>query len=274
MSALSSRGALCAALAIVALCSAGPVGCSKPSGSPEAATPDGTGGDAVDPGCEQSCEALGLECGEHCGQSCGTCAHPNEQCQAGHCVCSTPCSLDRCGQPNGCGGTCAACPNERSCTDCPLQLSVIGREQTPGGPILLTLALDFAPAEGAPLPGMADVRLAVTGGATLTEVATGGALIAADKGLHVDSATGQPYHELDDGTLQFLVLSTTNTTPIGAGRFLVLRFRVGDAFAAPSGPATFALVAREEIFAPPPADATLWGTPIGTPVAIWPQVNP
>ena len=223
------------------------------------------------PGCDETCESLGLECGEHCGEVCGECEGTRTTCEDGMCVCAPDCAVTKCEQDDGCGGACGLCPRAKSCEDCVLQLSVVDQEVVDGVVRFVTLALDFAPPEGAPLPGMADVRLRVEGDATLMSIATGEALIAADKSLHIDANTGRPFRELPDGVLQVLALSTANTSLVEGGRWLFFRFRIGGAFEPATGPASFSIVAREQIFAPPPADAVLWGQPIDGPVVVWPE---
>jgi len=220
--------------------------------------------------CEASCDDLEYACGEHCGVACGTCAD-DERCVDHACVCAPSCTVATCGQDDGCGGTCAECPRDVSCADCPLTLSAVDREVVDDAVRTVTVALDFAPSAQSPLPGMADLRLLVDGDATLTQVATGQALIASDKTLAADPQTGKPYRVMSDGTLQLLVLSTTNDEPIPAGRWLFLTFRLGDAYGPADPPVAFrlGLVEREAIFAPPPADAALWGSHFGTPLVVW-----
>jgi len=170
----------------------------------------------------------------------------------------------------------------------------VGQEEADGAVRAVTVALDYAPADGAPAPSIADLQLLVTwpdalgdgadggvaaGDVALTRVATGPAIQEAHKELYVDPTTGKPYRELETGDdpasgrrFAFLVLSTEGDEPIPAGRWLILTFRLGPAFGAakaPPGPYTFALVEREQTFAPPTADQTLWGQPLGSPVVVW-----
>lgn len=228
-------------------------------------------GDAVPSECGRSCAELGYRCGDHCGASCGACGQDQERCVDHQCVCEPRCSVTSCEQPDGCGGSCPPCPRDRTCTDCPMALSVVDRKVSGQAVREVTVALDFAPAAGAALPGVADLRFSLAGEAELTQVAIGEALVAGRKELAADPETGRPFRMLGDGTLQLLVLSTTSPDPIPAGRWLFLTFRIGAAYGAPTSPTALrlALIAREAIFAPPPADAALWGTEFSTPLVVW-----
>lgn len=146
-----------------------------------------------------------------------------------------------------------------------MRLSVVERAGQ-----IVTLALDYAPPDSAPRPSIADLRIAVGGEAELLEVAAGEALLTAEKDLFTDPESGRPFRTLPDGLVQLLIISTQNTRPIEAGRWLFLRFRVGPAFGEASGPGIFSLVPRQQIFAPLPADEVLWGSDLGQPVVVWP----
>jgi hypothetical protein len=231
------------------------------------ATP--TGPDA----CAQSCSELGYECGDHCGASCGTCP-TGETCVNHACECAPKCSAATCGQDNGCGGTCGPCAAAVTCSDCALRLEVVSMERDTQNLIrTVTVALDFSPPVGSPLPAMADLRFALSGPAELVEVALGESLIAAEKGFFNDPETGRPYRLLGDGTLQLLVMSTANTRPISGGRWLFLTFRLMPRAPDAAGyvPLTLSLVERPEILAPAAADAVLWGGAYGTPIVVWPD---
>jgi len=221
--------------------------------------------------CAKSCDELGYVCGDHCGTTCGTCAGAQDACVDHACVCPPSCGVDSCEQPDGCGASCADCPRDVSCTDCPMALRVVDRKVVAGAVREVTVALDFQPADGAPLPGLADLRFRLRGDAELTQVATGEALLAAHKGFADDPETGRPFRVMGDGTLQLLVLSTASNDPIPAGRWLFLTFRLGAPYGALEHAFAFelALVEREAIFAPPPADAALWGATLGTPLVVW-----
>lgn len=224
--------------------------------------------------CDQTCASLGMVCGQHCGEDCGACP-TGEHCVVGACECAPHCPVSACGAEDGCGGVCPACPQDVSCEGCPLMLSVVERERVDDQLVSVTLALDFLPpAEDAPLPGMADLRLRVEGEARLAGVALGEALMQADKQLFVDAVSGKPYRRLADGTLQLLALSTKNSARVGAGRWLFLRFVVPTGEGAAPAPFAVALVKREQILAPPEADQLLWGTALDGPVVIWPEVAP
>jgi hypothetical protein len=192
-------------------------------------------------------------------------------------VCLPKCSAATCGLDDGCGGTCPSCNTATTCTDCPLKLEVVDKKLTVGSnPRVetVTVALDFQPPVGSPLPAMADLRFRVKGPAELVEVALGESLLAAEKGFYTDAETGRPYRTLADGNLQMLVISTANTKTISGGRWLFLTFRL---VPPPAGttlgelPLEVSLVERSEILAPAQADAVLWGSTYGAPIVVWPD---
>ncbi|MEZ4269421.1 MAG: hypothetical protein R3F39_23930 [Myxococcota bacterium] len=183
-------------------------------------------------------------------------------------ACAAQCPLARCGADDGCGGSCAPCPSEVSCPSCPLVLRVIERS-----PPFLRLALDFEPADGAALPSLADLRLAITGDATLLELGVGEPITAAGKAPFADPRTGGPWQELGDGTIRVSLGSVANDEPIGGGRWLVYRFRLGGAFTPLEAPVTLRLSTDEPVFAPPGAASQLWGQAIEAPVAVWPEAR-
>jgi hypothetical protein len=153
-------------------------------------------------------------------------------------------------------------------------LTEVERELSGDTLVSVTLALDFVPPEGSEVePGMADIRLRATGHGRLDAVAIGEALMAADKELYVDAMTGKPFRELADGSLQLLILSTTDTQTIGAGRWLFLKF-VFPPSDEEEWPAVINLVKREQILAPPLADQLLWGAELDQPVVVWPEEVP
>lgn len=223
--------------------------------------------------CTQTCASLGLACGTHCQETCGTCPGANDACVDGACVCQPACTLATCGAPNGCGGTCAPCPQDVSCPGCPLVLSVVERTDLAGALRWVTLGLDYAAAAGSDSPGLADLRLRVDGPGQLAGVALGEALLAADKQLFADPYSGQPFHVLPDGTLQFLVLSTTGAKPIGSGRWLFFRFELPAPLPTGYAPLVVTLVKREQTLTPPSADQSLWGAAIDTPVVVWEEAG-
>jgi hypothetical protein len=141
----------------------------------------------------------------------------------------------------------------------------------------ITVALDFNPALDAPLPGMADIRFKVTCPVKLQTVGVGPAVMASEKEPLVNADTGQPFTVLANGIHQVLLFSTANTNLIGAGRWLLLRFRF-QTQEGPLGmpwlyePAVISLVDRDEVFAPPPADFALGIIDYDAPVVIWPEV--
>jgi len=234
----------------------------------EACGADGQCGATEDP-CDASCADLGLACGDHCGASCGTCG-ADETCVDGACVCAASCVGKACGDDDGCGQPCTPCATDENCGACVLRLHVVDQEVVDGAVRGVTLALDYQPPTDATLPGVADIRLKITGAATLDRVGTGQALIDAGKSPHADPDTGKPYRALNDGTYQVLVLSTGNVDPIGAGRWLLLHVRLGQGGQLATRPVAVELVVRESILAPPAADQLLWGGDFGDPVVIWP----
>jgi len=245
----------------------------------ETCTVEGICAASSDPGCDETCADLGLECGTHCGESCGTCTGSQEICVDGACVCSPDCTAALCEQPDGCGEPCGPCPSAESCAGCPLRLSVVDQVEQDGLLTEVTLALDYDAPPEKPLPGMADIRLAVSGPVVLQSVGLGPPVMDAEKDLYVDPETGKPFSVLSDGTHQVLVFSTANTDRVGAGRWLLFRFLFkppADAGGLPwyTEPAVFRLLDRDGIFAPPPADAVLWTLEFDGPVVVWPEVAP
>ena len=223
--------------------------------------------------CDETCESLDMVCGEHCGEVCGSCEGEQVVCEHGACVCQPACDVAVCEQDDGCEGVCPPCPSDVSCADCPMVLTEVERELGGEALVSVTLALDFLPPEGAAEPGMADIRLRATGHGRLDAVALGEALMAADKELYVDAMTGKPFRELADGTIQLLILSTTDTQTIGVGRWLFLKF-VFPPSDDPEWPAVYSLVKREQTLAPPLADQVLWGAELDQPVVVWPEEVP
>lgn len=257
----------------------GPDGCGGTCGhctAEQVCSIDGTCVDLGGPStCDQSCEDLGYTCGDHCGRDCGACPGAQDACIDHQCVCQPKCSAATCEKDDGCGGTCPSCEVVSTCTDCPLGLEVVDAELTSGPRPLVktvTVALDFRPPMGATLPAMADLRFRLDGPAELSEVAIGESLITAEKGFYNDPETGHAYRELPDGTIQLLVLSTTNTTPIPAGRWLFLKLAVAASADATSFmPLVLALVERDEVLAPASANAVLGGARYDAPIVVWPD---
>lgn len=234
--------------------------------------------DEDDAVCQETCESLGWECGEACGESCGVCNGEQEQCVEHQCKCLQSCDVFTCLSDDGCGGQCGPCANELNCEACPLQLSVVDQVVVDGLVSEVTLAVDYLPGEGSPLPTIADIRLAVSGPVRLAQVGVGAPVTDAEKSLFTSSDTGKPFLILDEGVHQILVFSTGNTKPIESGRWLLLRFVMGPQSADQATnwtaePGVFTLVKREETLAPPGADATLWGGGYDVPVVVWAQAS-
>lgn len=98
---------------------------------------------------------------------------------------------------------------------------------------------------------MADIRIATSEPLTLLGSSEGAALSAADKGIVV-----RPI----EGGVRVIIMSSTNTNPIGRGELFTLRFaRPGD------GPTTFTLLADEPILAPAGAEE---GLRLGDPLTL------
>ena len=221
--------------------------------------------------CTKSCGELGLVCGDHCGVSCGACGG-GKACVDGQCSCTPTCVGATCGDPDGCGGVCAPCPSDQNCADCALRAHVVDKEITEGQLTGLTIAIDYNPPAGAPLPGIADLRLKVEGPATVARVGLAQRLVDAGKSLTVDGTTGRSWQVTKDGHVQLLVLSPGAKQPIDPGRLAVIRFRVGETGAPALVPVVFSLVQREQIFAPRKADEALWSGGFGDPISVWPEV--
>lgn len=206
-------------------------------GPTEVCSPEGTC--VAEQSCDETCESKGWACGSICGEECGTCGS-SSVCHEGACFAETP----------------------NSCPSCSLQVAVL--EQTMGATGLsrVVIAVDFAPAEDQPLPRMMDIRFSTSPSAQLLSVQEGEAMGEASKRLFLDSSTGRNWRVRPDGTTQVLVLSTTNTTRIGAGRLLTLTFNVA------GGNAAFALVRRPQVFAPPSADSALQHTAYSDPAVV------
>jgi len=150
---------------------------------------------------------------------------------------------------------------------------VVERELVQGTLVGVTLAIDYLPPAGAPLAGIADLRLKVTGPAEVARVGLAQPLTDLGKDLSVDSATGRAWRRDKNDDVQLLVLSPRTAQPISAGRLAVLRFKVGTTDAPAQIPVSFSLVQREKILAPKGADEVLWSGGFGEPVSVWPEVN-
>ena len=181
------------------------------------------------------------------------------------------CSAATCGQPDGCGGTCGACPTETPCPDCRLTLHAQEKSFGKSGALRSVIfAVQWQPGS-APAPVLADVRVRLQGPATITRVGVGTAILDAGKELRPDGVTGAPFRDLGDGICQILVYSPGRHDPIGAGDWLYLDVAVDPGRAPLTSPIVASLVAREDILAPRAADESLWGSAISTPLVLWAQ---
>jgi hypothetical protein len=188
--------------------------------------------------CNDTCQGAGKTCGDVCGQACGTCGD-GEACLLGSC------------QPAA------------GCTDCALHLTVLDKKLNAGHIVEVRVAVEYAPAEGSERPRMADVRLRASAELELVAAEAGPALTAADKSLYVDDTTQKAWKKRADGSYQLLAYGFANTRTFEPGRLIVLTFR-GDAL----GPATFALVRRDQTFAPSVPDQALQSTPYDQAVVV------
>ncbi len=224
----------------------------------------------AEPACESSCESVGAVCGEICGELCGECTGDQELCSAGACVCAPACEGLWCTEPDGCGGTCDPCPNERNCQDCVLQLQVIDQTVSAAGQVTdVTLGLDYVAEFSGGLATMADIRLRAEGPTALLDLEVGDAITNSGKDLQRDPDTGEPTLVLPDGTLRWVVFSTEDQTPLEAGRWLTMRFRMGAAFEPAQLPGVFTLRDDEVILTPAAAQSAVEGSGVTTPVVVW-----
>ena len=225
-----------------------------------------TGAD-VDAACAESCATLRYECGEHCGSSCGQCAEASELCVDNQCVCQPDCPLSRCGTEDGCGALCAPCPSGVTCADCRLRLEILDRQDSGERLSLATLAVEYAPDAADPRPTLAEIRLRITGPASVADVRAGEPLETAGKALALDPDRGRPWIEGVGGLVRIVVLATDNTETISGGRWMEISLR--GSFSEEPGPVVVRFEHDEPIFAPPPAEATLGDPALTDPIALW-----
>ena len=116
---------------------------------------------------------------------------------------------------------------------------------------------------------MADLHIDILGAAVMGRVGVGEVIVQAEKQLIPDPATGLPYRK-NGQRHSFMILSTQNTQEIPSGDWLILDILLGDTSAAPI---QLRVVEREQTFAPPPADAQLWGGSLGDGLILWPALR-
>lgn len=192
--------------------------------------------------CTDTCQSTGWSCGNVCGTVCGACA-AEQVCIDGGCLAAT----------------------DVSCAECPLRLEVVGSERDAGGRLTqVTLALVYAPAEGAARPRIADFRLRADRAVTLLSAELGEGLRRAGKELFVDPVDATPWKELTEGEFQLLVMSRANTNRFESGELLRLRFGID----AQVGAASFRLMKRDEVFAPAEANNVVQPTAYDAPVVV------
>lgn len=220
--------------------------------------------------CEETCSSVGAVCGEVCSESCGVCSEEQETCEAGVCACAPACEGLWCTEFDGCESDCGPCPNEQNCEDCVLQLRVVDQTITSTGQVTdVTLGLDYVAEFSGGLATMADIRMSVQGPASLLELEVGAAITDSGKDLQSDPDTGDKTLVLPDGTLRWAVVSTEDQTPLAAGRWLTMRFRMGAAFEPAQLPGVFTLRDEELSLTPAAAQSALVGSGVTTPVVVW-----
>jgi hypothetical protein len=242
-------------------------------------------GDAcVDAACAswQGCKVD--SCGMVCGESCGACAL-GQSCEEGTCTAGCDdfvCTHYNCGSI--CGQDCGGCGAGQSCvdnycsygtstcTDCPLQLVLVSKDVAGGKVTGATFDIVHQPNADHP-PRMMDLRLRASAPFTVTSVTLppGNATAAAQKSLYdyaagdggqlleVGQVSSQVWSAKPDGSVQILVLSLTNTDPIGAG--VIARLQVQANIYKPGvTDVRFNLSRRAEVLAPPRPDLILQNT--------------
>jgi hypothetical protein len=193
--------------------------------------------------CTDTCDSLEYTCGEVCGEVCGVCT--------GDAQCIT--------------GSCYSEAVDVSCDLCSLQVVVINKTVNNGLITAVTLAIDYQPTTTEPNPRIMDLYFKADAHAQPLTATEGAALTAASKTLSSDTVTGNSWLTTNDGHMRFLAFSAGNTNDIEAGRLLEVSFAVNPG---QSG-LLFSLIKREETFAPPDADAALYGQDYDAPVVIW-----
>lgn len=217
-----------------------PDGCNGTCGCPNGLVCQADGQCVAKDACTDTCASLAYACGQVCGIQCGTCG-ATDACIEGACV----------------------APVDTSCTDCPLQLSVIDRTKSNGRLTQVTLAVDFVPPSNVPGPRLVDIRIASNQNVTLNAVSMGSALKNGSK--QFVQYNNQNWKQRMDGTWQMVAYSIVNTLPVPAGRLLTATFVMNSA-----SPVAFQLVKRAQTFAPADADAMLDHVVYGAGVVIAP----
>jgi hypothetical protein len=133
----------------------------------------------------------------------------------------------------------------------------------------VTLGLDYVAQFSGGLATMADIRMSVHGPASLLDLEVGAAITDSGKNLQSDPETGEKTQVLPDGTLRWAVISTQDQTPLAAGRWLTMRFRMGAAFKPAQLPGVFTLRDEELSLTPAAAQSALVGSGVTTPVVVW-----
>ena len=145
---------------------------------------------------------------------------------------------------------------------------MVEREEIDGTLERVTLAVDYEPEPGTPMPAIVDLRLLLEGPARIERVGLGSAALEAGKTLVVDPRSGRPYRVHDGGVVQVMLLSPGSTRRIESGRWLFLKLAMDAGGDAQSGPVMVRLLPAGEIFAPPAADEALGLDGLDAPVVI------
>jgi hypothetical protein len=180
-------------------------------------------------------------CGSVCGALCGVC-DDSQSCYSGKCH----------------------APVTTNCEQCSLKLSIIDGDTQNGGPATrIVVAIDYQPTDGEPRPRLADLRLAASHPVHVVDVQQGEALTLAKKQIYRNPATHELWTVKKDGSFQLLAMAADNLERIEPGRLATLTF-----IADTSKPLSLKLVRRDQIFAPPDADAALQATAYQHPVGM------
>ncbi len=183
--------------------------------------------------CNDTCADLGYSCGEVCGEVCGTCTN------GGLCI----------------TGSCYSEAVDVSCDTCSLQVVLLNKTVSDGQITAVDIAIDYQPSETEPNPRIMDLHFKADPNAQPTNATEGAALTAANKALSADSSTGNKWLPSTEGNMRFLAFSASNTNEIQTGRLVEISFAVNPG----QEGLVFSIVKREETFAPPDADAALYG---------------
>lgn len=215
-------------------------GCGGVCDCPDGTSCNGGGSCVAVEQCTDTCAATGAACGSVCGKDCGACLE---------------------------GQTCFenACKDAESCKDCELKLQLVNKRVSNGKLSEVTVIVDYQPSETNPRPRIMDLRIRSNKNAKVTSVELGTALAKANKNLYVDDLTGYKWRERADGSVQFFAFGAANSTTIGSGQLLKIVYETSE-----SGPISFWLVKRAQVFAPLSADQLLQSSNYDSPAVVSP----